>query len=95
MGPPRMSLWWRCLIRARYASLRSISLRRLFSETTFVDLMAVHQGDSSEGEALSLVKVAGDADAFVLVLQCFGELDASGNLLTPRLIWRLCSWRWP
>ncbi|NLO74349.1 MAG: redox-regulated ATPase YchF [candidate division WS1 bacterium] len=52
-------------------------------ETTFVDLMAVHQGDSSEGEALSLVKVAGDADAFVLVLQCFGELDASGNPLDP------------
>jgi GTP-binding protein YchF len=52
-------------------------------EVTFVDLLAVHQGDSSEAEALELVKVAGDAEAFVLVLQCFGELDAAGSPLNP------------
>lgn len=52
-------------------------------EITFVDLMAVHQGDSREAESLELVKVAGDAEAFVLVLQCFGDLDAAGNPLQP------------
>ena len=52
-------------------------------EITFVDLMAVHQGDSREAESLELVKVAGDADACVLVLQCFGDLDAAGNALAP------------
>jgi ribosome-binding ATPase len=52
-------------------------------EITFLDLLAVHQGDSREAESLELVKVAGDADGLILVLQCFGELDACGNPLRP------------
>jgi GTP-binding protein YchF len=52
-------------------------------EITFVDLMSVHQGDSGEGESLDLVKVAADAEAFLLVLQCFGEMDATGAPLNP------------
>ena len=52
-------------------------------EITFVDLMSVHAGDSGEGEALDLVKVAGDAEAFLLILQCFGEMDAAGAPLNP------------
>jgi len=53
-------------------------------ELTFVDLLAVHSGDSGAGEELELVKVAGDADAFAIVVQCFGELDHSGQLLDPK-----------
>jgi hypothetical protein len=53
------------------------------AEITFLDLLSVRQGDSCEGEALELVKIAGDADAFVLVLQCFGVMDSCGNTLDP------------
>lgn len=50
-------------------------------EITFLDLMALGRGDSSAGEELELLKVAGDADAFALILQCFGEIDARGEPL--------------
>ena len=52
-------------------------------EVTFVDLMALHKGDQHTSRDDSLTKVAGDADAFALVLQCFGELDHRGEALEP------------
>lgn len=52
-------------------------------EVTFVDLMALHRGDAHTGRDDSLTKVAGDADAFALVIQGFGELDHRGNPLSP------------
>ncbi len=59
------------------------SQRIVQPEITFLDLMAVRRGDGAAGEALDLVRLAGDADAFVLVLQCFGDLDYAGNPLRP------------
>lgn len=53
-------------------------------EVTFVDLMALHRGDEHTRRDDSLTKVAGDADAFALVMQCFGELDHRGEALDPR-----------
>jgi len=53
-------------------------------ELIFVDLLALHSGDGGAGEELQLVKVAGDADAFAIVVQCFGELDHSGQSLDPK-----------
>ncbi len=53
-------------------------------EVTFVDLMALHRGEGKQrARDESLTKVAGDADAFALVLQCFGEMDYEGNPLDP------------
>jgi GTP-binding protein YchF len=52
-------------------------------EVTFVDLMALHTGDAHTRRDDSLTKVAGDADAFALVVQCFGELDHRGEALEP------------
>ncbi|MGD9497622.1 MAG: DUF933 domain-containing protein [Armatimonadota bacterium] len=52
-------------------------------EITFVDCMALHRGDEHTARDDSLTKVAGDADAFVLVTQCFGDLDHQGNPLSP------------
>jgi hypothetical protein len=52
-------------------------------EVTFVDLMALHKGDEHTRRDDSLTKVAGDADAFALVIQCFGELDHRGEALEP------------
>jgi len=54
-----------------------------YAEVTFLDLMAVHGGEDRSGESLELIKIAGDAEAFLLVLQCFGDLDWSGNPLDP------------
>ncbi len=53
-------------------------------EITVLDLLALRGGDSAAGEELHLVKVAGEADAFALVIQCFGELDHQGEPLDPR-----------
>ncbi len=52
-------------------------------EITFVDLIALHTGDEHTSRDDSLTKVAGDADAFALVVQCFGELDHRGEALDP------------
>lgn len=52
-------------------------------EVTFVDLMALHRGDEHTHRDDGLTKVAGDADAFALVLQCFGDLDHRGEPLEP------------
>ncbi len=52
-------------------------------EITFVDLMALHRGDKHGARDDSMTKIAGDADAFALVIQGFGELDYEGNPLEP------------
>ncbi len=54
-----------------------------YAEITLLDLMAVHGGGDRAGESLELMKVAGDAEAFLLVLQCFGEMDWEGKALDP------------
>ena len=53
-------------------------------EIAVLDLLALRGGDSTAGEELELVKVAGDADAFALVIQCFGQLDHRGEPLDSR-----------
>ena len=53
-------------------------------EITVLDLLALRGGDSAAGEELELVKVASDADAFALVVQCFGDLDHRGQPLDSR-----------
>jgi GTP-binding protein YchF len=53
------------------------------AELTVLDLRAVHGGEDRAGESGELVKLAGDAEAFLLVLQCFGELDWEGQALDP------------
>jgi GTP-binding protein YchF len=50
-------------------------------EVTFADLPALHSGVDSRDESLS--KIAGDADALALTLQCFGELDHRAEPLEP------------
>ena len=52
-------------------------------EVTFVDLMALHRGEEHTQRDDSLTSIAGDADAFALVVQCFGELDHRGEPLQP------------
>ncbi len=47
-------------------------------------LSGVAQAPKGTGEELELVKVAGDADAFAIVVQCFGELDHRGQPLNPK-----------
>ncbi len=54
-----------------------------YAELTVLDLLAVKDGTSADDE-LHLVKVAGDADAFAVVVQCFGDLDHTGAELDPR-----------
>ncbi len=58
--------------------------RMVQPETTFVDLLALRSGDGRAAEELELVKVAGDADGFAIVVQCFGELDHRGEPLDPK-----------
>ncbi len=53
-------------------------------ELTFVDVMALHKGEGHPVREDKLTRVAGDADAFALVVQCFGELDHAGDPLDPR-----------
>lgn len=52
-------------------------------EIIFVDLLALHRGDEHTSRDDSLTRVATDADAFALVIQCFGDLDHRGNPLDP------------
>ncbi len=52
-------------------------------EVTFVDLMALHTGDEHSRRDDSLTKVAGDADAFALVIQGFGSMNHRGEALDP------------
>jgi len=59
------------------------SPRTVPPEVTFVDLMALHRGEEHTARDDSLTKIAGDADAFVLVIQGFGTLDHQGNPLEP------------
>lgn len=59
------------------------SARMVPPEITFVDLMALHRGDEHTSRDDSLTRVAGDADAFALVIQGFGDLDHRGNPLSP------------
>jgi ribosome-binding ATPase YchF (GTP1/OBG family) len=53
-------------------------------EVVFVDLMAMHKGEDGAAREQNLNRVVGDADAFALVIQCFGDLDHEGNPLAPR-----------
>jgi len=58
-----------------------------YAELTVLDLLAAKGRGSGEGSAegaLHWVKAAGDADAFALVVQCFGHVDYSGAPLDAR-----------
>ncbi len=52
-------------------------------EITFADLAALHTGDEHTRRDDSLTKIAGDADAFALVIQGFGTMDHRGGPLDP------------
>lgn len=52
------------------------------ADATFVDFEALHKGAAASGE-LALHKVAGEVDAFFLIIQCFGALDHQGEPLRP------------
>jgi ribosome-binding ATPase len=52
-------------------------------EITFLDVMALRQGDSRHAADLDLVKIAGDAAALAVVLQGCGELGHRGEPLDP------------
>ncbi len=54
----------------------------VYADVTFIDFDALHKGEAKKGE-LALHKIAGDADAFALVVQAFGDLDHLGNALDP------------
>ena len=60
------------------------SARMVEPELTFVDVMALHKGESGSVREEKLTRVAGDADAFALVIQCHGDLDHEANPLDPR-----------
>lgn len=60
------------------------SKRAVEPELTFVDVMALHKGEGHSAREDKLTRVAGDADAFALVVQCFGDMDHEGNPLDPR-----------
>lgn len=53
-----------------------------YTSVTFVDFEALHKGEAA-GHELALHKVAGDVDAFALVIRCFGDLDHTGEPLRP------------
>jgi len=57
--------------------------KKVCADVTFMDFEALHKGAASSGE-LGLHTVAGDVDAFALVIQCFGDLDHLGNPLDPK-----------
>ena len=59
------------------------SAKSVQPEMTFVDLMALHKGEGRSAREDKLTKVAGDADAFALVVQCFGAMGHEGNPLDP------------
>ncbi len=67
----------------RLAELFS-SVKVVQSELVFVDCMALNKGESASGRESKLTKVATDADAFALVIQCFGDMDHEANPLDPR-----------
>lgn len=53
-----------------------------YASVTFVDFEALDKGEAA-GHELALHKVAGDVDAFALVIRCFGDLDHTGAPLAP------------
>ena len=54
------------------------------AELTFEDMPALHKGEDITGRQSRLAAVAGDADAFALVIQAFGSMDYSGGPLDPQ-----------
>ncbi len=53
-------------------------------ELTVVDLTALHRGEDVTSRQTHLTGVAGDADAFALIVQAFGTVDHTGGELDPK-----------
>jgi len=53
-------------------------------ELIVVDLTALHKGEDVVSRQTHLSAIAGDADAFALVLQAFGTVDHTGGELDPK-----------
>lgn len=57
--------------------------RIVYPEMFIVDTAAIESGASPEQIERHLANLAREADAFAIVLQCFGEMDPQGNPLDP------------
>lgn len=66
----------------RLAEIHS-SRRIVYPEMFIVDTAAIESGASPEQIERHLASLAREADAFAIVLQCFGEMDPQGNSLDP------------
>lgn len=53
-----------------------------YAGVTFLDFAALHKGAARGGD-MDLHKVSGDVDAFAATIQCFGDLDHTGNPIDP------------
>lgn len=54
------------------------------AELALVDVTALSKGEDVAGRQRHLSQLAGDADAFALVIQAFGTMDYTGGELDPR-----------
>lgn len=60
------------------------SRKLTYPEVIFFDTPALEVGHGPEAVEKQLARLAQEADALALILQCFGELDYAGNPLDPR-----------
>ncbi len=60
------------------------SRKLTYPEVTFFDTPALEVGQGPEAVERQLARLAQEADALALILQCFGDLDHAGKPLDPR-----------
>lgn len=60
------------------------ALKITYAEITLVDTAPIESGETGEQVEKHLANLAREAEAFVIVLQCFGDLDHEGKPLDPR-----------
>ncbi len=60
------------------------SRKMTMAEVTLVDITALNKGEDVANRQRHLSQLAGDADAFTLVIQAFGTMDYTGGQLNPR-----------
>lgn len=85
-GPPRDNVAIVTVPEPRLDRVADIykSRKRTYPEITFFDTPALEVGQGPAAVEKQLARLAHDADALALVLQCFGELDHNGRPLDPR-----------
>jgi ribosome-binding ATPase len=60
------------------------SAKLTFAEIMLVDTDPIESGESGEQVEKHLSRLAREADAFAIVVQCFGDMNAQGETLDPR-----------